>query len=208
MAHREREQAERQHREQFQTPGAPHHSNAASLPLHQPVAARMPTIHSPGGLLANHGGSAPSIPLVGSAASTAAFGGPLHNDAGRPPPHGGPPVGSAPQHQIFAPIQHGPGPNGAVNGVNGAASLFGGPLQQDAPRGGPPEAGRTLQHMPFPGGVSGAPPMPAPGMPAAGAAGLPQGQQPILNVSPCELETHRVYSLWSVSDILLRARTL
>ncbi|OIW24080.1 hypothetical protein CONLIGDRAFT_637317 [Coniochaeta ligniaria NRRL 30616] len=181
IAHREREQAERQHREQFQTP-APHHSNAASLPLHQPVAARMPTIHSPGGLLANHGSSAPSIPLGGSSASAAPFGGPLHNDAGRAPPHGGPPVGSGPQHQIFAPIQHGPGgPNGAINGANGASSLFGGPLPQEAPRGGPPEAGRALQHMPFPAGVSGAPPMPAPGMPAAGAGGLPQGQQPILN---------------------------
>lgn len=184
MAHREREQAERQHREQqFQTP-APHHSNAASLPLHQPVAARMPTIHSPGGLLANHGGSAPSIPLGGASASAAPFGGPLHNDAGRAPPHGGPPVGPGPQHQVFAPIQHGPGgPSGAVNGSNGPSSLFGGPLQQEAARGGPPEAGRALQHMPFPAGVSGAPPMPAPGMPAAGAGGLPQGQQPILNVS-------------------------
>ena len=186
MAHREREQAERQHREHFQTP-APHHSNAASLPLHQPVAARMPTIHSPGGLLANHGSSAPSIPLGGPAASTAPFGGPLHNDANRAPPHGGPPVGSAAQHQIFAPIQHGPGaPNGAINGANGASSLFGGPLQQETPRGGPPEAGRALQHMPFAGGVSGAPPMPAPGMPTAGAGGLPQGQQPILNVSICK----------------------
>lgn len=185
IAHREREQAERQHREQqFQTP-APHHSNAGSLPLHQPVAARMPTIHSPGGLLANHGGSAPSIPLGGSSASGGPFGGPLHNDAGRTPQHGGPPVGgSGPQHQVFAPIQHGPGgPNGAVNGSNGPSSMFGGPSQQEASRGGPPEAGRALQHMPFPGGAGGAPPMPAPGMPAAGAGGLPQGQQPILNVS-------------------------
>jgi paired amphipathic helix protein Sin3a len=145
----------------------------------------MPTIHSPGGLLANHGSSAPSIPLGGSSASGSAFGGPLHNDSGRAPPHGGPPpVGSGPQHQIFANISQGPnGPNGALGGSNGAASLFGGPLQLEAHRGGPPEGGRGLQHMPFPAGVSGAPPMPTPGMPAAGAAGMPQGQQPILNVS-------------------------
>lgn len=181
MAHREREreQAERQHREQFQ-PAAPHHSNAGSLPLHQPVAARMPTIHSPGGLLANHGGAAPSIPLGASSNGAPAFGGPLQHEGGRAPPHGGPPVGG-PQHQIFAPMPHGPaGPNGALATSNGPASLFGGPLQQEGPRGGPPpEPGRGIQHMPFPAGVGGGPPLPATAMSAAG--GLPQGQQPILN---------------------------
>jgi paired amphipathic helix protein Sin3a len=163
----------------------------------------MPTIHSPGGLLANHGGTAPSIPLGASSGSSAPFGGPLHGEAGRAPPHGGPPVGSGPQHQIFAPIQHGPGaPNGAVNGSNGPSSLFGGSLQQDAPRGGPPEAGRALQHMPFPPGVSGASPMPAPGMPAAGAGGLPQGQQPILNVSLVRFGDRHALQL--TQDSLLR----
>lgn len=70
MAHREREQRERerdqlerqlerQQREQHH----PVQSHTGSIPIHQPVASKVPnSIHGPNGLLSNHGASAPANP--------------------------------------------------------------------------------------------------------------------------------------------------
>ncbi|KAK0630074.1 hypothetical protein B0T17DRAFT_615775 [Bombardia bombarda] len=182
---RERDEAERQHREPYQPATAPHHSSAGSIPIHQPVASRVAnSIHSPGGLLANHGGSAPSIPIGAPPGPAPGFGGPLHGEAGMPPQHSGPGVpSSAPQqqHQMFAPMAHGPGgpsgPNGAL-AVSGAPppSIFGGPLQQENGRGIPQQEGaRGMQPMPFGPGMGAGHPIPP------GPGGMPQGQQPILN---------------------------
>ncbi|KAM7222577.1 hypothetical protein V8F06_002071 [Rhypophila decipiens] len=175
---RDRDDAERQHREPYQ-PTAPHHSTAGSIPIHQPVASRVAnTIHSPGGLLANHGGSAPTIPLGAPSDPAPGFGGPLHADSARPPQHGGPGTSAAPQHQMFAPMNHGPpGSNGALPGSGGPPTIFGGPLQQENGRGIPPEAGRGMQQLPFGAGLGAGHPMP----PGPGVMG--QVQQPILNVS-------------------------
>ncbi|KAK3330087.1 SIN3-like protein [Apodospora peruviana] len=173
---RDRDEAERQHREPYQ-PTAAHHSTAGSIPIHQPVASRVAnTIHSPGGLLANHGGSAPSIPIGASSGPAPGFGGPLHADSNRPPQHGGPGASSAPQHQMFAPMPHGPGgPNGSIGGSGGPAVIFGGPLQQENGRGIPQEGGRGMQQIPFATGMGAGHPMPP------GPGGMPQVQQPILN---------------------------
>lgn len=60
LAQREREHNERQERERqhHREPYPTHQNNAGSIPIHQPVASRLPgAIHSPGGLLANHGGA-------------------------------------------------------------------------------------------------------------------------------------------------------
>ena len=63
---RDREFAERAHREQLQ-----HHpvqSHTGSIPIHQPVASKVPnTIHGPNGLLSNLGsGSAPANSISAS----------------------------------------------------------------------------------------------------------------------------------------------
>ncbi|KAK3694685.1 hypothetical protein B0T22DRAFT_78657 [Podospora appendiculata] len=174
---RERDEAERQHREPYQ-PAAPHHSSAGSIPIHQPVASRISsTIHSPGGLLANHGGSAPPIPIGAPSGPAPGFGGPLHGDSNRPPQHGGPGPVSAPQHQMFAPMPHATGgQNGSLAGSGPPTAIFGGPLQQENGRGIPQEVGRGMQQIPFGGPAMGAGhPMPP------GPGGMPQGQQPILN---------------------------
>ncbi|KAH6656936.1 hypothetical protein BKA67DRAFT_553725 [Truncatella angustata] len=171
MAHRERDSVERHHRDPRDPPypastGTPHHSNAGSLPIHQPVASRLPgAIHSPGGLLASHG-SAPSIPI--GAPSAASFpGGPLADVTNRPPPQNAQTASS----QMFSAIG-GSTPVPATSAAAGAALALGPPLQQENSR--PPTQG-----IPFVGGggapSSGGPPMP----PGAGA--LQQGQQPILN---------------------------
>ncbi|KAF7534849.1 hypothetical protein G7054_g5859 [Neopestalotiopsis clavispora] len=169
MAHRDRDSAERHHRDPRDAPypasaGTPHHSNAASLPIHQPVASRLPgAIHSPGGLLANHG-SAPPIP-IGGPSSTSFAGAPLNDVANRPPPQS---VQNA-SSQMFSAIG-GPAPAPASSAANAALAL-GPPLQQESSR--PP-----AQNIPFSGGSGGAPggpPIPS------GAGALQQGQQPILN---------------------------
>lgn len=65
MAHREREQREREQREQMerQQREQQHHpvqSHTGSIPIHQPVASKVPnSIHGPNGLLNNIGASAP-----------------------------------------------------------------------------------------------------------------------------------------------------
>jgi paired amphipathic helix protein Sin3a len=180
MASRERETGDRQHREPYQT-GTPHHSSAGSLPIHQPVASRISgAIHSPGGLLANHGSSAPSIPLGAPSGPVASFGGPLHEQTTRPAQQSGPNAPN-PQHQLFAPQPHASGtPSGSLGASSGGPAAFSGPLQ-------PQESSRTLQQGQFGGG---APPQhqgPAAAAAAAATAavpsGLAQGQQPILNVS-------------------------
>ncbi|KAK3393589.1 hypothetical protein B0H63DRAFT_406819 [Podospora didyma] len=177
---RERDDPDPQQREPYQ-PSAPHHSTAGSIPIHQPVASRISTtIHSPGGLLANHGGPAPSIPIGGPPGPAPNFGGPLHGENGRPPVHGGPSgAASTSQHPMFAPMPHGPGgPPIPLGGSGGpAAAIFGGPLQQENGRGIPPqEAARGMQQMPFGGAGMGAGHAMAPG-----PSGMAQGQQPILN---------------------------
>ncbi|KAI1334135.1 hypothetical protein F5Y15DRAFT_314713 [Xylariaceae sp. FL0016] len=171
VSHRDRESAERHHRDQYPG-GAPHHSNTASLQIHQPVASRVPgAIHSPGGLLANHGSSGPPIPLGASSASVNSFGGPLPNDLNRPHPHNAQNASS----QMLGAL--GGSNTGPPASAGGAASVFGGPLQ---------DSGRPGQGIPFSGGGNGAggaagaggPPIPAG---AGGNGALPQGQQPILN---------------------------
>lgn len=179
MVQREREHAERerQHREQYQA--VPQHQhNAGAIPIHQPVASRLPgAIHSPGGLLANHGGGPLSNPLGGPAGSGIAFGGPLHADANRSMQHQNAAAAQQQQqHQMFNQnlLNHAAQQqqqNAPVGSQGGQAAVFGGPLGAEA-------AARSIQGMngPFPNGMQ-------PGHPAAGAQALGQGQQPILNVS-------------------------
>ncbi|KAI0410070.1 hypothetical protein F4802DRAFT_543240 [Xylaria palmicola] len=167
-SHRDREPAERHHREPYPA-GTPHHSNTASLQIHQPVASRISgVIHSPGGLLANHGGAGPPISLGAPPGSVNTFGGPLQSETNRPHQHN---VQNA-SSQMFGAIG-GPSGPGA-----GPGPVFGGPLQQENTRPG--------QALPF--GSSGAGAAMAvsnPPIPVAGAGGsngaLQQGQQPILN---------------------------
>ncbi|ORY57174.1 paired amphipathic helix protein Sin3b [Pseudomassariella vexata] len=163
MAHRDRDSAERHNREQYPAQaGTPHHSNAGSLTIHQPVATRLPgAIHSPGSILANHG-SAPPMPI----GSTNSFGG------GQGPPETNRAVPHSAQSassQMFGVI--GGQNTGPTPSSSGPASVFGGPLQQEGNR-------PSGQALPFGGAaMSGAHPMPG------GSGALPQGQQPILNVS-------------------------
>ncbi|KAM0562997.1 hypothetical protein ACHAPJ_001840 [Fusarium lateritium] len=164
---RERDR-DRESNERYQS--TPHHSSAGSIPIHQPVASRIPgAIHSPGGLLANHNGN-PQIPLgAPSGGPLAAFGGPLQGDHNRPVQHGGP-NNSNTQPQMFAPMPHATGPPTSTQAAaNSVAAVFGGPLQQqpqDGQRG-------AQQGAPFnPGAASAAHQLPG---------GITQGQQPILN---------------------------
>lgn len=170
---REREAGDRPPNREPYPPNAPHHSNAGSLPIHQPVANRYAgTIHSPGGLLAGHGASSSNIQL-GASSGPGAPGpvGPIHSESNRQvPPHGAQNGAAPPQHPMFAPGPHAAmPPNGSVGPSGGAAAVFGPPLQVEGGRGAP-------QPMPFGGGV---PPGNAMG-PAPGV--MSQGQQPILNV--------------------------
>ncbi|KAI1657645.1 hypothetical protein F4813DRAFT_359180 [Daldinia decipiens] len=165
MSHRDRESAERHQREQFPV-GTPRQSNTASLQIHQPVASRLPgAIHSPGGLLATHGGSGPPIPLGAPSGSVNNFGGPLQAESNRTLPHNAQNASS----QMFGAIG---GHNSGPSGTSGpAAHLFGGPLQQ--------EGNRASQGIPFGGNgaaMSGGHPLPS-----GSGSGMPQGQQPILN---------------------------
>ncbi|KAI0869958.1 hypothetical protein GGS24DRAFT_477105 [Hypoxylon argillaceum] len=178
VSHRDRESAERHHREPYPS-GTPHHSTAASLQIHQPVASRIAgVIHSPGGLLANHGGSGPPIPLGAPPGSVNAFGGPLQNETNRPHQHNVQNSSSQMYSVIGGPTS---GPSGSAGGAGGAGPVFGGPLQQ--------ENGRPGQSIPFSsstGNGAGAAmagsnlPMPAGGAGSNNGA-LQQGQQPILN---------------------------
>lgn len=170
--HNERQERERQQREQFQQV-PPHQNNTGSIPIHQPVASRVPgAIHSPGGLLANHGGTLPSGPLGAPSGPGNAFGGPLHSDANRAMPHNNTnAAGLSAHHQSFASLLNHTG-NASGAGMNNAGSGgvgFGGLPQQQL---------QQQQQLPF------AVPMAATHQ-IAGPAALGQGgQQPILNVSP------------------------
>lgn len=161
----ERDSADRHHHRDPYPPGAPHHSNAASLPIHQPVASRVSgAIHSPGGLLANHGGATSSMPS-GHPPGPSAYG----PDASRTQPHNAQNLSS----QIFGALG-GPVPHGGPTSASSAP--FGGPLQDGANR--PPQG----HHF------AGGPPGPSPNAAqapqnATNNAAMPQGQQPILNVS-------------------------
>lgn len=165
------EESERQRREQYNQSVPQHQNDTRAIPLHQPVASRLPgAIHSPGGLLANHSGPSQGVPLGAPPGPGNAFGGPLHNDSNRSIQQLNPQNAVAQQqHQMFGPaINHvgpPPPPQVAPNGPPG----FGGPLQPEA-------AARSMQQMPFGQPVGG-------GHPAQGAPALAQGQQPILNVS-------------------------
>ncbi|KAH6619265.1 hypothetical protein B0J18DRAFT_411575 [Chaetomium sp. MPI-SDFR-AT-0129] len=183
---RDRDDVDRQHRDPYPPAAssaapAPHHSTAGSLPIHQPVASRIAnSITGPGGLLANHGSSAPSLPISGPSAPAPGFGGSLHGDTNRPPQQGGPPPNGSAQHQVFvAPGSHGPsgsnGPNSSL-GPAGAGAIFGGPLQPENGRGAPQDGARAMQQLPFGSGMG-----PGHAIPQ-GSTGMPQGQQPILNV--------------------------
>jgi len=177
---RDRDEADRQHRESY-PPTAPHHSSTGSIPIHQPVASRISTsITGPGGLLSNHGSSAPSMPMSGPSAPGPSYSSSLHSEPSRPSQHGGPGTGSAPQqHQMFAPMSHGPnGPNSSLGGSGASGSMFGGPLPQENNRGLPqePSGVRSMQQMPYNSTMGGGHSMPP------GPGGMPQGQQPILNV--------------------------
>lgn len=181
----------------------PRHSSASSIPIHQPVASRISgAIHSPGGLLANHNGGAPSGPPLGghSSASISNYGGsggsmqPAEQQQGRQVQHGAQ-GNSGQQHQIFAPIPHAQsassqaqGPTGSSGGSGApsssaaaaAAAVFGGPLpqqpaqHQEGQRGGQQQQQTQQGGAPFRGVTPGGHPVPG---------GMTQGQQPILNVS-------------------------
>ncbi|KAM0485171.1 hypothetical protein ACHAPX_001152 [Trichoderma viride] len=164
----ERDRERERERDSDRYPPAPHQSSAGSIPIHQPVASRISgAIHSPGGLLANHNGNAPPIPLGAPSGPLGNFGGPLQGEHGRPIQHGGP-GGANGQHQMFASIPHTqPPPNGSQAAPGGG--IFGGPLQpqhqQEGGRGGQQNAAMVGV---APGGHQ------IPG-------GITQGQQPILN---------------------------
>lgn len=181
---RERDAADRPNRDPYPS-NPPHHSNASSIPIHQPVANRYAgTIHSPGGLLSAQGNASSHIPLGAPSGPAPALGGgsgaPIHNNEPnrQPVPHGAPNGASNSQHAMFGPAPHTtmhPNGNTGASGAGGPA-VFGPPLQAEGGRGPPP------QPMPFGGG-----------MPAGNAMGpapnaMNQGQQPILNVSDCKAQ--------------------
>lgn len=172
---REREhiERERQHREQQYQSIPQHQNNTGTIPIHQPVASRLPgAIHSPGGLLANHGASAQPGPLGAPSGPGNAFGGPLHSEGNRPlQQHNQQNTITQQQHQMFGPslLNHPPASTAPHGAPGGPPAVFGGPLQPDA-------AARVMQQVPF-GGPMGS------GHQIPGGAALGQGQQPILNVS-------------------------
>lgn len=165
----------------------PHHSSAGSIPIHQPVASRVSSsITGPGGLLANHGVSGSSMPIGGPSAPGPGYSGSLHPESSRAPQQTGPPPAGASQHQVFAPMSHGPsGPGGPPSslssGPQGPGSMFGGPLQQESGRGMPQDGARGMQQMSYSSGGGVGPGHHMPSGPA-GPGGMPHGQQPILNV--------------------------
>lgn len=159
---RERER-DREAADRFQST---HQSSAGSIPIHQPVASRISgAIHSPGGLLANHNGNPPSMPIGGPPGP---YGGPPQGEH-RPMQHGG--QGANAQHQGYGPISHSQPPSsGPQTAPSGSSAAFGGPLQ-----GQPQDGQRPGQQAPA---IANAPPG-GPQIPG----GITQGQQPILNVS-------------------------
>lgn len=187
MQQREREFAERQERdrqvrEHFGGPVPPHQNTATPMTIHQPQASRLSgAIHSPGGLLANHGGAPPAGPLGAPSGPGNAFGGPLHSEANRNVPQN-PQSSAAPlqqQHQSFAPSILGHNPtasNVAIGNPGASVAGFGGAIQAQQHPQAHQEAANRLQQIPF------GPPVPAHQVQGAPALGQ-GGQQPILNVS-------------------------
>ncbi|GAB0133239.1 hypothetical protein EsDP_00001651 [Epichloe bromicola] len=163
---REREQADRY---QQSGPGAPHQSSADSIPIHQPVASRIPgAIHSPGGLLANHSGNAPPLAAsLGASSGAINFGGPLQHSGGN-----GQQGGAGSQHQIYGPMSHSQAPPIASQPASssGGPGFGAGPHQQQGQQDAQRAAkGATAAIVGVtPGGHQ------IPG-------GITQGQQPILN---------------------------
>ncbi|KAI9806637.1 MAG: hypothetical protein M1825_006094 [Sarcosagium campestre] len=92
LSQRERELREREQRGQPQQPQPqPHQNHAGSIPIHQPVASKVPTaIHGPGGLLSGTGAGAGSGP-VGPGASLGPPGGSSSLFGGALPLNEGPP---------------------------------------------------------------------------------------------------------------------
>jgi hypothetical protein len=175
----DRQEQERRHRDHYQ-PAPPHQNDTASIPLHQPVASRLSgAIHSPGGLLANHGGAPPPGPLGAPSGPGNAFGGPLHSETNRPTQHS---VSNIAQIPTFGPnlLQHNPAANVPPGPSQGGPSGFGAPLmlpQQQQAAQQAQQQQQALQGLPFGAHIPQAHQMP-------GASALGQGgQQPILNVS-------------------------
>lgn len=170
---REHHERERQNREHYQ-PVPQHQNNTGTIPIHQPVASRLPgAIHSPGGLLANMSSSVQSGSLGAPSGPGNAFGGPLHNEASRPiQQHGQQNTVTQQQHQMFGPslLNHQAASAAPLGAPAGPSTVFGGPLQAET-------AARAIQQqVPFGGPMGGNHQIP-------GAPALGQGQQPILNVS-------------------------
>lgn len=112
---REREQMDRMHREQQQQQQQqprPLQSHAA-IPLHQPVASKVPnSIHGPNGLLANGGAGAGQHNGPASSTGNALFGGPPQLEPQRQSQFVHQPVAGPPQHQS-AQLMPGPSPSQA-----------------------------------------------------------------------------------------------
>jgi paired amphipathic helix protein Sin3a len=199
IAQREREN-ERSHREPYHS-GAPLHSSAGSLPIHQPVASRISgAIHSPGGLLANHGSSAPSIALGAPPGPVANFGGPLNEQGSRTSGQHGNQNNAAPSHQLYNPAGHSSAPTTSLVSAGGPGSsqpIFGGPLpvqesQASIPQGQPGPANAPGPQAPAgPGGPVG-----------PGGPGVAQAQQPILTVSSPSCHAHPAYVVFVAVPVL------
>ncbi|CAK7262925.1 Transcriptional regulatory protein sin3 [Sporothrix epigloea] len=214
MAHRERERDPRDFQREAYPPQPtsqqlgqpsqqrpPHHTSNGSIPIHQPVASRVSgAIHSPNGLLANHGagaGAAPPPPQqISGPPPSSGYGGPppsMHNSGGDP----GRQLSSVQeqqQHQqqpMYSMMSHNnaSGPSNAAMNIPGgpSTSIFGGPLQPDnrgsqqpAPPFGSGRMGTQGHNSPLPPGP---PPPHGPQSSQQGPSGpgASQGQQPILN---------------------------
>lgn len=169
---REREQADRYQQGPAGPGGAPHQSSAGSIPIHQPVASRIPgAIHSPGGLLANHSGNPPPPGAsLGAPSGPVNFGGPLQQSG----------AGSQ-QHQMYAPVGHSQAPPNAAQPASGSAGLgFGGP-HQGQPQGQQQQPGQQDVRGAAAKGAAAIVGVTPGGHQIPG--GITQGQQPILNVS-------------------------
>ncbi|KID84690.1 Histone deacetylase interacting [Metarhizium guizhouense ARSEF 977] len=167
---REREQADRYQQGPAGPGGAPHQSSAGSIPIHQPVASRIPgAIHSPGGLLANHSGNPPPPGAsLGAPSGPVNFGGPLQQSG----------AGSQ-QHQMYAPVGHSQAPPNAAQPASGSAGLgFGGP-HQGQPQGQQQQPGQQDVRGAAAKGAAAIVGVTPGGHQIPG--GITQGQQPILN---------------------------
>ncbi|KAI9812481.1 MAG: Transcriptional regulatory protein sin3 [Pycnora praestabilis] len=164
IANREREQREREYRErqqreqeQQQQQPAPqlHQNHTGSIPIHQPVASKVPTaIHGPNGILSSLGGGGgsniPGAPLGAPSGPVNIFGGPSQPSESAPRSFMQQ-ASQGPQQQQHQPSQQFQQQHQQLLGFNGTPGV----------------------HQ-MPGTV----------------AGLPQGQQPILNTRIFALKKH------------------